>query len=137
MRTLNKVLLLGSVGKDPEVRSTPSGATIATFTIATNHRFKGSDGNWQEKTEWHSLKAFGRTAELVRDYVKKGDPLHIEGRLETESWDDKASGQKRYRTVIIVDNLILLGSKGKASPKIESPFPESPSPEIDDSDVPF
>jgi len=134
MRTLNKVLLLGSVGKDPECRSTPSGANIATFTVATNHRFKGSDGNWTEKTEWHSLKAFGRTAELIRDYVKKGDPLHIEGRLETESWDGK-DGQKKYRTVIIVDNLILLGGKSQPkAPKIESPFE---SQEISDDDIPF
>ena len=107
-RTINKVTLLGNVGKDPEIRSTPGGTMVATFGLATSDRAKDAQGNWQDRTEWHSLVAFTRTAEIVRDYVKKGSKLYIEGTLRTNSWDDKTSGQKRYKTEIIVNELILL-----------------------------
>ena len=107
-RTVNKVTLLGNVGKDPEIRSTPGGTMVAAFSLATTDRQKDAQGNWQDRTEWHSLVAFTRTAEIVRDYVKKGSKLYIEGTLRTNSWDDKTSGQKRYKTEIIVNELILL-----------------------------
>ena len=107
-RTINKVTLLGNVGKDPEIRSTPGGTMVAAFSLATTDRQKDAQGNWQDRTEWHSLVAFTRTAEIVRDYVKKGSKLYIEGTLRTNSWDDKTSGQKRYKTEIIVNELILL-----------------------------
>jgi single-strand DNA-binding protein len=106
---VNKVFLLGNVGKDPEIRSTPSGTTVATFTLATADRQKDQTGNWADKTEWHNLVAFQRTAEIVRDYVKKGTQLFIEGKIQTRSWDDKESGQKKYRTEILVNELSLLG----------------------------
>ena len=106
---VNKVFLLGNVGKDPEIRSTPSGTTVATFTLATADRAKDQQGNWADKTEWHNLVAFQRTAEIVRDYVKKGTQLFIEGKIQTRSWDDKESGQKKYRTEILVNELSLLG----------------------------
>jgi single-strand DNA-binding protein len=106
---VNKVILLGNVGKDPEMRATPSGMVIAQLTLATADRQKDQGGNWVDKTEWHNLVCFGRTAEIVRDYVKKGKQLYIEGKIQTRSWDDKESGQKKYRTEIIVNDLSLLG----------------------------
>src|ERR1035437_6520965 len=109
---VNKVFLLGNVGKDPEMRATASGMTIASFTLATADRQKDAQGNWTDRTEWHNLVAFQRTAEVVRDYVKKGTQLFIEGKIQTRSWDDKESGQKKYRTEILVNELSLLGKPG-------------------------
>ena len=106
---VNKVLLLGNVGKDPEIRSTAGGTIVASFSLATADRQKDQQGNWQDKTEWHNLVAFSRTAEIVRDYVKKGTQLFIEGKIQTRSWDDKESGQKKYRTEILVNDMTLLG----------------------------
>lgn len=110
---VNKVILLGNVGKDPEIRATNSGMVIATFSLATADRVKDQTGNWVDKTEWHNLKAFGRTAEIVRDYVKKGSQLFVEGKIQTSSWDDKESGQKKYRTEILVNEMSLLGGRGE------------------------
>jgi single-strand DNA-binding protein len=112
---VNKVFLLGNVGKDPEIRSTAGGMTIASFTLATADRQKDAQGNWQDKTEWHNLVAFQRTAEVVRDYVRKGTQLFIEGKIQTRSWDDKESGAKRYKTEILVNELSLLGKPGGGS----------------------
>ncbi|WP_263417534.1 single-stranded DNA-binding protein [Terriglobus albidus] len=111
-RGVNKVILLGNVGKDPEIRSTPSGTMVGTFGLATAERAKDQTGNWVDKTEWHNLVCFGRTAEIVRDYVKKGTQLFVEGKIQTRSWDDKESGQKKYRTEILVNELTLLGGGG-------------------------
>ena len=151
---VNKVLLLGNVGKDPEIRSTAGGMTIATFSLATADRQKDQQGNWQDKTEWHNLVAFGRTAEIVRDYVKKGTQLFIEGKIQTRSWDDKDSGQKKYRTEILVNEMSLLGggpgrgegagSGGGYSRSNTASFDRTPSPQPDyadqgitDDDIPF
>ena len=112
---VNKVFLLGNVGKDPEIRATAGGMTIASFTLATADRQKGQDGQWADKTEWHNLVAFQRTAEIVRDYVKKGTQVFVEGKIQTRSWDDKESGQKKYRTEILVNELSLLGGRGESS----------------------
>jgi single-strand DNA-binding protein len=112
-KSVNKVILLGNVGKDPEIRATAGGMTVANFSIATTDRIKGQDGQFTDKTEWHNLVAFQRTAEIVRDYVKKGNKLYIEGRLQTSSWDDKATGQKKYKTEIIVSDLSLLSGRGE------------------------
>ncbi len=106
---VNKVLLLGNVGKDPEIRSTTGGTLVATFGLATADRRKDQQGNWQDTTEWHNIVVYGRTAEIVRDYVKKGKELFIEGKIQSRSWDDKETGQKKYRTEIIVNELTLLG----------------------------
>ena len=108
---VNKVMLLGNVGKDPEMRATPGGMVIAQFTLATADRQKDQTGNWVDKTEWHNLVAFARTAEIVRDYVKKGTQVFVEGKIQTRSWDDKESGQKKYRTEILVNELSLLGGR--------------------------
>ncbi len=109
---VNKVLLLGNVGKDPEMRASQGGMAIASFTLATADRQKDQTGQWTDKTEWHNLVAFGRTAEIVRDYVKKGSQIFIEGKIQTRSWDDKESGQKKYRTEILVNDMSLLGGRG-------------------------
>jgi single-strand DNA-binding protein len=110
-KSVNKVILLGNVGKDPEVKFLPSGSAVANLTIATSERFKDKGGEWQERTEWHNLVAYQRLAEIIRDYVKKGNKLYIEGRIQTRSWDDKTSGEKKYRTEIIVAELVLLSGK--------------------------
>ncbi len=112
-KSVNKVILLGNVGKDPEIKSTTSGVAVATFSIATSERFKDKTGNWQDRTEWHNLVAYQRTAEIIRDYVKKGSKLYVEGRLQTSSWDDKTTGQKKYKTEIIVSDLSLLSGRGE------------------------
>jgi single-strand DNA-binding protein len=108
---VNKVLLLGNVGKDPEIRSTAGGMTVASFSLATADRAKDAQGNWADKTEWHNIVCFQRTAEVVRDYVKKGTQLFIDGKIQTRSWDDKTSGEKKYKTEILCNELTLLGGK--------------------------
>lgn len=112
-KSVNKVILLGNVGKDPEIRATPGGTIVANFSIATSERAKDQGGNWVDKTEWHNLVAFGKVAEIIRDYVKKGAKLYTEGSLRTSSWDDKTSGQKRYKTEIIVSDISLLSGRGE------------------------
>lgn len=99
---LNKVLLYGNLTRDPEVKALPSGVQVANFSIATNRVYKDKDGARQESTEFHNIVMFGRTAEVAGQYLKKGRPVYIEGRLQTRSWEK--DGQKQYRTEIIVDN---------------------------------
>jgi single-strand DNA-binding protein len=145
---VNKVFLLGNVGKDPEIRATAGGMTIASFTLATADRAKDASGNWVDKTEWHNLVAFQRTAEIVRDYVKKGTQLFIEGKIQQRSWDDKESGQKRYKTEILVNELSLLGGRpsgeGGSYSKSSSTAASAPASAPDyadqgitDDDIPF
>ncbi len=105
---MNKVFLLGHAGKAPEIRATQNGVTVANFSLATADRQKQGE-EWVDKTEWHNIVAFKRTAEVIRDYVKKGSKVMIEGKIQTRSWDDKDSGQKKYRTEIIVNDLTLFG----------------------------
>jgi single-strand DNA-binding protein len=107
-KSVNSTFLLGNVGKDPQINSTPGGIA-ANFSLATTDREKDQQGNWRDRTEWHNLVAYGRTAEIVRDYVTKGSQLFIQGKIQTRSWDDKQSGQKRQRTEIFVQDLTLLG----------------------------
>jgi single-strand DNA-binding protein len=108
-KSVNRVALLGHVGKEPEVNNTPSGTLVVKFTLATSDRYKDNHGDFQERTDWHSLVAFSKTGEIIRDYVKKGSKLYIEGKLQTRSWDDTESGQKRYKTEIVVREISLLG----------------------------
>jgi len=151
-KSVNKVILLGNVGKDPEIRTTPGGTMVGNLTLATSDRQKDAQGNWQERTEWHNLVTFGRTAKIVRDYVKKGAKLYIEGKIQTRSWDDKESGQKRYRTEIIVNDISLLSGRdegssggysrsGGGSANYDQRQPASDevaqSAEISDDDIPF
>jgi single-strand DNA-binding protein len=126
-RSVNKVTLLGNVGKDPEIRSTPGGTMVATFGLATSDRQKDAQGNWQDRTEWHNLVAFSRTAEIIRDYVKKGSKLYVEGTLRTSNWDDKQSGQKRYKTEIIVNELVLLSGREEGASAGQGSYARSAS----------
>jgi single-strand DNA-binding protein len=112
-KSVNKVILIGNLGKDPEVKYTPSGVAVAKFSIATNERYKDKSGEWQDRTEWHNLVAWQRTAEIIGEYVKKGSKLYVEGRLQTSSWEDKQSGEKKYRTEIVVQDLVLLSGRGE------------------------
>jgi single-strand DNA-binding protein len=112
-KSVNKVILLGNVGKDPEVKFLPSGQAVANFSIATTERFKDKDGEWKDKTEWHNLVAYAKLAEIIRDYVKKGAKLYVEGRLTTRSWDDKDTGKKVYRTEIVMSEITLLSGRGE------------------------
>jgi single-strand DNA-binding protein len=114
-RSVNKVILIGNLGKDPEVKYTQAGMPIAKFTLATNERFKDKDGQWQDRTEWHNITAFQRLAEIVGEYLKKGGKCYIEGSLRTSSWDDKETGQKKYKTEIIANDLVLLSGRGEAA----------------------
>lgn len=112
-KSVNKVILIGNLGKDPEIKYTPSGTAVAKFSLATNERYKDKSGNWQDRTEWHNIVAWQRLAEIVGEYVKKGSKIYIEGRLQTSSWDDKESGQKRYKTEVIANDLVLLSGRGE------------------------
>jgi single-strand DNA-binding protein len=114
-KSVNRVFLLGNVGKDPEIRSTGGGTMVATFGLATSERSKDGQGNWQDRTEWHNIVVYGRLAEIVRDYVKKGSKLFIEGKIQTRSWEDKDTKAKRYRTEIIVNDLSLLSARDDSS----------------------
>jgi len=112
-KSVNKVILVGNLGKDPEVKYTPSGTAVAKFSLATNEGYKDKAGQWQERTEWHNVVAWQRLAEIVGEYVKKGSKVYIEGRLQTSSWDDKETGQKKYKTEIVANELVLLGGRGE------------------------
>jgi single-strand DNA-binding protein len=112
-RSINKVILIGNLGKDPELKYTPSGTPVAKFPLATNERFKDKDGQWQDRTEWHNITAWARTAEIAGEYLKKGGKVYIEGSLRTHSWDDKQSGQKKYMTEVVVNDMVLLGGRGE------------------------
>ena len=112
-KSVNKVILLGNVGKEPEFKVLPSGQGVANFSIATSERYKDKGGEWQDRTEWHNLVAYAKLAEIVRDYVKKGSKLYVEGRITTRSWDDKESGKKVYRTEIVIGDLSLLSGRGE------------------------
>ena len=113
MKSVNKVILVGNLGKDPEVKYTPQGTPIAKFSLATNERFKDKDGNWQDRTEWHNIVLWQRLAEIAGEYLKKGHKVYIEGRIRTDSWDDKQTGQKKYMTQIVGNDLVLLGGRGE------------------------
>jgi single-strand DNA-binding protein len=112
-KSLNRVQLIGNLGKDPEIKYTPSGTPVAKITIATNERFKDKSGEWQDRTEWHNVVLWQRLAEIAGEYLKKGGKVFIEGRLQTRSWDDKQTGQKKYATDIVASDLILLGGRGE------------------------
>jgi single-strand DNA-binding protein len=151
-KSVNRVFLLGNVGKDPEIRSTGGGTLVATFGLATSERAKDPQGNWQDRTEWHNVVAYARLAEIVRDYVKKGSKLFVEGRLQTRNWEDKEHpGRKVYRTEIVASDLSLLsareeGAGGYSRPSNSANLDQrqpagqddySQSAEISDEDIPF
>lgn len=113
-KSVNKVILIGNLGKDPEVKFTPQGTAVAKITVATSSSYKDKQsGEWKETTEWHNVVLWQRTAEIAGEYLKKGSKVYIEGRLQTRSWDDKTSGQKKYMTEVVANELVLLGGRGE------------------------
>jgi single-strand DNA-binding protein len=111
-RSINKVVLLGHLGKEVETKFTPSGKTIAKFSLATTSQIKDSSGDWVDVVEWHSIIVWEKLAELAAKYLVKGSKVYIEGRIQTNSWEDKQSGEKKYRTEIVASDIIFLDSKG-------------------------
>jgi single-strand DNA-binding protein len=128
--SVNKVVIVGHIGADPETRFTPSGTAVANFNLATNESRKSSEGEYQDHTEWHSCVLFGKRAEFAGEYLKKGQLVYLEGRLQTRSWEDD-SGTKKYRTEVIGNEITMLGKKvgtGSASQQ---------SNDTSDDDLPF
>lgn len=113
MASVNKVILIGNLGKDPEVRYMPSGEAIANISVATTDSWKDKSGEKQEKTEWHRVSFFGKLAEIVGEYLKKGSQVYVEGRLQTRKWQDK-EGQDKYTTEIVADRMQMLGGRSGA-----------------------
>lgn len=120
---LNKVMIIGRLTRDPEARTTPSGVAVTNFSVATSRVWKDDSGTQKENTEFHNVVAWRRLAEICAQYLAKGRQVYIEGHLQTRSWDDQSSGQKRYRTEIVADNMIMLGNKSDtaASPTATAP----------------
>ena len=154
-KSVNKVILIGNLGKDPEVKYTPSGTPVAKLTLATNERFKDKGGEWQDRTEWHNVVVWQRLAEIAGEYLKKGSKVYIEGRLQTRSWDDKQTNQKKYMTEVVAQDLVLLGGRGEGGggddaggrsrgaaagggfdQRTPEPEPAASTP-ISDEDIPF
>src|SRR3989344_3666743 len=137
---LSKIFLYGNLTRDPELKALPSGSHVANFGLATNRTYKDKNGAKQEATEFHNIVAFGRTAEVIAQYVKKGRPIFVEGRVQTRSWDDKEGGKKNYRTEIVVENF-QFGADGRTGgtspsssrgPEDESQSPSNPSGHADE-----
>jgi len=129
MASVNKVILIGNLGKDPDVRYMPSGKAVANVTIATNESWKDRNtGEKQERTEWHNVVFYSPLAEIVGQYLRKGSSVFVEGRLQTRKWQDKTSGQDRYTTEIIANEMKMLGGRGGAGGS--APFPGE-GPEVD------
>jgi len=110
--SVNKVIIIGNLGADPDVRTTPSGQMVATLSIATSETFNNREGQRQERTEWHRVQVWGKLAELAQRYLTKGRKVYIEGRIQTRSWDDQQSGQKRYSTEIVANQMVFIDSGG-------------------------
>jgi single-strand DNA-binding protein len=113
-KSINRVTLVGNVGKDPEIKTTQSGFAIATFSVACNYRVKDGENGWKDEVEWVPVKAFGKTAEAIEKYVRKGDRIAVEGRFVTESWEDRQSGEKRYKSQVNADDVVFLTSKNES-----------------------
>ena len=151
--SVNKVILIGNLGRDPEIRYTPTGAAIANIAIATSEMWKDKQtGENQERTEWHRIVFYQRLAEIVGEYLRKGAKVYIEGRLRTNKWQDKTTGQDRYTTEIVADSMQMLDGKGGAAPSSNDPSsayekpatnnmnqaPEAaPAADSFDDDIPF
>jgi single-strand DNA-binding protein len=145
---VNKVILVGNLGRDPEMRSLPSGQPVANFSVATSRRYKDREGNRKDETEWHNVVCFGKQAEIAGQYLVKGKMIFVEGRIQTRSWEDK-EGKKQYRTEIICENFQMLGSRGDGqgggrgaaggggAGADSGGYSEGGSQEIGDDDIPF
>ncbi len=148
MLGVNKVILIGNLGKDPELRYTPGGQPVATFSLATTERWNDKNGQRQDRTEWHNIVVWGKLAELVNQYLKKGRSAYVEGKITTRSWDDR-DGVKKYRTEIVANQVQFLGSSGSSSSDMGSSVMDQNVPGFDmapmepiggatvDEDLPF
>lgn len=137
MAGLNKVMIIGNVGRDPEMRYTPSGQAVTSFSVAVSRRWTGNDGQPQEETEWFNIVAWAKLAEQCNQLITKGRRVYIEGRLQTRSWDDRETGQKKYRTEVVANVMLLLDSRppgGGGGPRDDSGFPTD---EVEPDDIPF
>jgi single-strand DNA-binding protein len=141
-KSVNKVILVGNVGKNPEVKYSPRGTPVAKFSLATNERFKDRNDQWQDRTEWHNVVAWQRLAEIVGEFVAKGSKLYIEDKLQTSCWEDGQSGERKYRTEIVAREIVLLGTRvngngqHEESSKNDQPDDAASGP-ITDEDIPF
>jgi len=143
MAGVNKVILVGNLGRDPEVRYTKGGQAVASFSLATSERWTGKDGNKEEKTEWHRITAWGKLGEICGEYLSKGKQVYIEGRLQTREWEDK-DGNKRQTTEIVANNMTMLGqaggggSQGGSSGGYSGSSGSAGGPDdFEDDDIPF
>ncbi|MHB1300997.1 MAG: single-stranded DNA-binding protein [Burkholderiales bacterium] len=127
MASVNKAILIGNLGKDPDVRYSPDGSAITNITLATTENWKDKSGEKQEKTEWHRVAFFGKLAEIAGEYLKKGSQVYVEGRIQTRKWQDK-EGQDRYTTEIVADRMQMLGSRGNSFEVSDAPS-ESRAPQ--------
>lgn len=146
--SVNKVILIGRLGKDPELKYTQGGRAVANFSVATNERWKGQDGQKQESTTWHNIVAWGKQAEVMKEYLSKGQQVYIEGRIDNRSYDDK-DGNKKYISEVVVQNFQFIGSRGDSagggpggggSAPSDQPDSSPPPPSgeaSDDDDLPF
>ncbi|MBI2353878.1 MAG: single-stranded DNA-binding protein [Deltaproteobacteria bacterium] len=141
MASLNKVMLIGNLGKDPEVRYTPSGQAVASFNLATSEKFKNKSGEWEDRTEWHRVTLWARLAEIAGEYLSKGKTVYIEGRLQTRKWQDN-SGNDRYTTEIVGEKMQMLSPKGERRGGDAGSEPATggggyEEPPFQDDDIPF
>jgi single-strand DNA-binding protein len=136
MASVNKVILIGNLGRDPELRYTQGGSAVANFTLATNERWRDKDGNNQERTEWHRIVVWGRTAENCAQYLQKGKSVYVEGRLQTREWEDK-DGNKRNTTEINALNVQFLGGRGGSGGAGDDPGYGGPGEPPPGDDIPF
>ena len=135
--SVNKVILIGNLGQDPESRFTPQGTAVTSFSVATNESWKSQSGEIKEHTEWHRIEMFGKRAETANEYMKKGHTVYIEGRLKTDEWEDKETGQKRRATKIQCDNFTMLGRRGDNQNQNQNGGQPSAPASKDDDDLPF
>ncbi len=142
MAGLNKAILIGNLGRDPEVRYTPGGLAVANFTIATSESWSNKNGEKETRTEWHRIVAFGKLGEICGEYLSKGKQVYIEGRIQTREWDDK-EGVKRYTTEIVASQMLMLGARegqGSGGTYADSPssgYKDTPNSMPKDDDIPF
>lgn len=143
MASLNKVMIIGNLGRDPEVRYTASGSAVAGFSVATTEKFKNKSGEWEERTEWHNVTLWGRLAEIAGEYLAKGKTVYVEGRLQTRKWQDR-DGKDRYTTEIVGEKMQMLSGRGEGSQgggrgsRQESSEPAYDEPAFNpDDDIPF
>ena len=139
MAGVNKVIIIGRLGADPEVRYTPSGSAVANFSVATSEQWTDKSGEKQERTEWHRIVAWGRTGEICGEYLHKGKQVYVEGRLQTRSWEDR-DGNKRYTTEIVAQTVQMLGSPSGREQQASSPedrFSGDEPVSIPEDDIPF